>query len=359
MSDLLLAIWRLQGTTAGERQHAVAGRSARAAYADLKEHLQRPDPPLCICVEGGVGAGKTTCCAAAFRDAGVLASLQLWDSRECATATLNSTQIVRDGGKRRKATAARKTNDGRRKFLPSVGIDLFVREGEEEEEEDRDNIVILVDNIHEVLQDDKSAFATMLRTLRSAHGSNTQFSSGARRRTCVVVTLDKEALDQRLYAQLRRECVSTRIVRVEHPTAAETLEHLRGLLPPMTDDEDEVLRRCAESSCGVRSTLSAFRDAVVDSERRRRGEDHRRHRCPEEKEEDAIPDDAATRVARARAALGLFSAMSRAHADDEGRRDDLWRSMTEAMERQVDICERGLCGGGWNPRAAASRRRRC
>jgi len=357
--DLLLAVWRLEGGATNDG--SIAGNAALSAYASIKDSLCRPDPPLCICVEGADGAGKTTCCDAAFRDAGV--TVQLWDSRECATATLNSTQIgVRSRNKGGRGRPAAK------RLLPSVGIDVFVRDrGEEEEkkktrkiDDDTKPLIVLVDNIHEVLRDDKSAFATMLRTLRSARGSNNQLTDA--RRTIVVITLNRDELDQRLYAQLRRECHSPNIVRIDPPTTQETLQHIVAVLPALTDEESRVLESCAEEAAasarpGVRSTLSLFRDAVSTAAKEE--EEGTKEKGHAESDVSAFPDSA-NRVAKAKAAVGLFSAMCRAHADDDGRPDDLWRSMTDAMKLQVKRCELIMYGGGGGSDGRRARtKRRC
>lgn len=332
--DLLLATWRLEGCPPPPGPPPQGSGSARLAFERIRDALALPEPPLCIYVEGAAGTGKTRCCAAAFEEVG--ACVQVWDSRECATSTPNSTQVVvRDASsstdtRNDRRRSRRKKKDAhhaaKRRLLPSVGVDLFLRREEE------GHVVVWVEDIHEVLRDDKSAFAAMLRTLRSAHGSNAQFSGA--RRTSVVVTVDRDELDHRLRAQLLRECPSLLCVTLEHPSPEEVERHLTAVLPRMTRGHARILRECSRMEKGVRGALEGFRERLTTVTA---------PSCPTTPLPLPPPPhgdfEAARLVAKARAASGIFSAMCRAHADDEGRPDALWRSMSDAMALQVRKCE--------------------
>lgn len=235
-----------------------------------------------------------------------------------------------------------------------MGIDLFLQQRDCENDTDddashgtqtscieRSHVVVLVDNIHDVLRDDKSAFATMLRTIRSAHGSNTQLSSA--RKTCVVVTLDRKQLDHRLYLQMQRESHTPRFVQVEHPAPQETFAFLTASLPALSPELARDLKRCTEEASGaVRRSLRLFQDRVEQRKMTVSLFSDPRRPPSSTFSTLTLPAAAARDVASAKAALGMFTGMCRAHADDEGRPDALWQDMSDAMAHQIWVCEKLL-----------------
>lgn len=337
--DLQLRGWRILGSATEDDSdgRSLIGRSSRKVHDELCALLARDEPPACVCVEGASGVGKTRCCKAALHTLGLLEDMQLWDSRECATSNVNSTQICR-GSSRRKGKA--KSNRGPC-LLPSIGIDPFFRKEEASDVSCTGTggsaakpHVVLVDNIHDFLLDDKGAFAAMLRTVRSAQASNRL--EGARK-TCVLLTVDKSRLDVRLYHQLERCCGDGAHVLTVFPAeASEVCRYLKGVLGIEDDGRASKLEACAACAHteggGLRETLLRFmRDA--EEEEPCVPEEQQRPDRPE-----LPPADARQRVCATRACFGFFKGM-RLVSIANGEPQTLWDDIVDALQTQLNICE--------------------
>lgn len=171
----------------------IVGHHNREACAEICRVLtdQRGRQACCVCLEGKPDSGKSLCYAMAVEEAqketGQRYMIHMWDN---AYADYRS---------------------------PSIGVDAYMGRG--------GGIVLLADNVHHMLKNDRSMFAALLRTIDSVKASNHVVMQPVR----VIVTLDPQEIDSRLLADLHRRCWSV-VNMDEHPDAAECLEYWKNAL---------------------------------------------------------------------------------------------------------------------------------
>lgn len=213
----------------------IAGKQNQDACMRLCE-LIRDKSQACIVVEGPSLSGKSLCCDLAFRHTG------------CKVVTWN----VRD------AT-----------YESHVSVDTSVAQ---KHTEDDFFEVLFVDNLHDLLRDDKNSFQALLKTIRAVHALRHKVDSRVR----VVVMVDETKLDNRIKSRLYKPPPSTKkggvrthntgnqqqhpapvvVLRISHPEPEETAAYVQdviGAMPPR-----EACRRGVRHAVG--SLLPGYHD---------------------------------------------------------------------------------------------------
>lgn len=171
---------RSNETSGDDAFPSLAGAHNKATCARLCD-LVRDRGATCVCVEGPDMSGKSLCCELAFREVGC--------------------QVVRWNVK----DASEKAH---------VSVDTCFRADTESSIE-----VILVDNLHALLAEDKNSFQALLKTERAVESLRRKTKG----RTRIVVMLNNDKLDARLRTRLHRCCRSSEdVLTVSHPEHEET-----------------------------------------------------------------------------------------------------------------------------------------
>ena len=236
--------------------------------------------PVCACVEGPALSGKSRCCENAFRVA--CAHVDRWEDLSCG---------------RHKGAAP-----------PTVGVDAYMLKDRRKDEDDSRPgqplpRVLFVDNLHVLIKEDKNSFQNLLKCIRSASSAadkcSTSSSYGKRRRNArrnnnreekeapvrphikkVVITLDPEKLDPRIYSRLCDATIRMFRIRMVYPTRAETAAFLKQVLQIETD-VTPFLKEGKSVRDGVSRTLRA-----LESSKENEGTGDRSEREEEEDVDD-------------------------------------------------------------------------
>lgn len=143
----------------------------------------------CVCIEGRPGGGKTTCLDEAVR--AVQNQIESVSVSASASATTGCVRV---------RTHLWDNSEADYK-APTIGVDAYMG---------RVPVVLVADNVHAMLKNDRSMFAALLRTIDAVRASNHKVNNPV----VVAVTLSETHLDARLVDELyRRASVVVRVCR--------------------------------------------------------------------------------------------------------------------------------------------------
>jgi len=188
----------------------LAGLAPQHACRRIEELIRDRKVP-CVCVEGPADSGKTLCCSLAF--ARTRCHVSRWD-------------------------------DGDVSLRKAIGVNVYMSADDMEE-------IVLADNLHTKLKEDKNCFQALLRALEAVR----RVRPAVRNRVKMFVTIDRSLLDgriiSRLFAKLY-EC-EAHVVSLTHPAPEETAQFVHRLTGWTAPSSLPPTNICAR---GVRAALA-------------------------------------------------------------------------------------------------------